>query len=103
MARAIEGLGGKADLALIDGNKCPEIPLSCYPCVRGDRQSLSIAAASVMAKVTRDRLMKKLAQDFPQYGWEKNAGYGTLFHQKALDQFGVTPLHRGDFAPLLPV
>lgn len=100
MARAIEGLGGKVDLALIDGNKRPAMALPCHTLIGGDRQSLSIAAASVMAKVTRDRLMAELAQDYPQYGWEKNAGYGTASHQKALDKFGVTALHRRGFRPI---
>ncbi len=100
MARAVGALGVTPDLALVDGNREPELdcPVRCV--VRGDGQSLSIAAASIAAKVTRDRIMAGLAETFPGYGWERNAGYGTREHQMALDRLGVTPEHRRSYAPI---
>ncbi|MBC8452075.1 MAG: ribonuclease HII, partial [Rhodospirillaceae bacterium] len=68
--------------------------------VKGDSLSLSIAAASIVAKVTRDRMMAELAEQYPGYGWERNAGYGTKEHKAALDRLGVTPAHRQSFAPI---
>ena len=78
----------------------PAVPFRTQCVKQGDTLSFSIAAASILAKVTRDRLMHTLAQEFPQYGWERNAGYGTAFHQEALKQYGVTPHHRRSFAPI---
>ena len=100
MARAVEDLGVTPDMALVDGNSEPQLacPVRCV--VRGDGQSLSIAAASIAAKVTRDRIMAGLAETFPGYGWETNAGYGTKEHQMALDRLGVTPEHRVSYAPI---
>ncbi|CAA7613389.1 ribonuclease HII [Magnetospirillum sp. UT-4] len=100
MARALAALGRPVDHALVDGNRPP--PLSCpVTCVvGGDGKSLSIAAASVVAKVHRDRLMAELARDFPGYGWERNAGYGTAEHLDALRRLGPTPHHRRSFAPV---
>ena len=104
MARAVDGLGGGAagqpGLALVDGNREPELacPVQCV--VRGDGISLSIAAASIVAKVTRDRIMAALALAYPAYGWERNAGYGTRHHQDALAAHGVTPEHRRSYAPI---
>ena len=101
MERAVAGLGVPLDHALIDGNMVPK-GLSCpaTPLVKGDGRSLSIAAASIIAKVTRDRIMVDLAQQFPGYGWEKNAGYPTRAHKEALVALGVTPHHRRSFKPV---
>ena len=100
MARAAEALGVAPDLALVDGNRPPKLrcPVECV--VKGDGRSLAIAAASVIAKVTRDREMAALAESFPGYGWERNAGYGTAEHQAALARLGLTPHHRRSFAPI---
>ena len=100
MARAIEDLGVVPDHALIDGNRAPDLPCPATTVVGGDRRSLSIAAASIIAKVTRDAIMARLAVDHPGYGWERNAGYGTAEHGAALDRLGVTPHHRRKFAPI---
>ena len=99
MERAVAALG--ADLALIDGNLLPR-GLSCrgVAIVKGDARCLSIAAASICAKVTRDRLMVDLAQQYPGYGWEQNAGYPTKAHLEALLNLGVTPAHRRSFKPV---
>lgn len=100
MERAVAGLGG-APYALIDGNLLPAgLRLRAEAIVKGDAKSLSIAAASIMAKVTRDRLMVDLAQQYPGYGWEGNAGYPTKAHLAALLDLGVTPAHRRSFAPV---
>lgn len=100
MVRAVEALCQPVDHALVDGNQPP--PLSCRvtTVVKGDGKSLSIAAASIVAKVTRDRLMAKLATTYPGYGWERNMGYGTAEHQAGLARLGVTPEHRRSFAPV---
>ncbi|MCB1681278.1 MAG: ribonuclease HII [Alphaproteobacteria bacterium] len=90
----------KISHALIDGNRCPELPCPATPIIKGDDRSLSIAAASIIAKVHRDTLMEKLAKDFPGYGWERNAGYPTYEHIAALDQHGITIHHRRTFAPV---
>jgi ribonuclease HII len=100
MKRAVEGLSIKPNHALIDGNRAPKLKCSATPIVKGDSQSLSIAAASIIAKVTRDRFMKKLAEEHPGYGWERNAGYGTPEHLAALRQLGPTIWHRDSFAPV---
>jgi ribonuclease HII len=100
MRRAVEGLGVKIDMALIDGNRTPQLTCPAKAIVRGDDISLSIAAASIIAKVTRDRLMKKLAEQHPGYGWERNAGYGTAEHIDALKRLGKTDWHRASFAPV---
>ena len=101
MVRAIAGLSQKADHALIDGNMVPrDLAISSETIIKGDARSLSIAAASVMAKVWRDRHMVALAQQHPRYGWEKNAGYPTAQHKLGLQQFGVTEHHRRSFKPI---
>ncbi|MFO0995626.1 MAG: ribonuclease HII [Alphaproteobacteria bacterium] len=100
MARAVRALGIRPDLALVDGNRAPPLPCPVETIIKGDSLSLSIAAASIIAKVTRDRLMDSLARRYPGFGWERNAGYGTAEHQAALDRFGVTPHHRRSFAPI---
>jgi ribonuclease HII len=100
MAEAVNGLAVRADFALIDGRDVPSLPCLAEALIGGDRRSLSIAAASIIAKVTRDRMMTLLAQTYPDYGFEKHMGYGTAKHLEALALHGPTPLHRMSFAPL---
>ncbi|MCR8724325.1 ribonuclease HII [Frigidibacter sp. ROC022] len=101
MCRAIEALPEPPEHCLIDGNLLPRgLTLPAEPVVKGDARSLSIAAASVVAKVTRDRIMVDLAQQHPGYGWEKNKGYGARLHLSALQSLGVTPHHRRSFRPV---
>ena len=101
MQRAAVKLPVPADYFLVDGNRLPvDLPAESEALIGGDRRSLAVAAASIVAKVTRDRLMARLAKAFPQYGWERNSGYGTREHRDALKQFGPTPHHRHSFAPL---
>ena len=97
MRRAIARLGASPDLALIDGNKAPALTCRVRCVVGGDALCLSIAAASIVAKVTRDRAMRRLAVRFPGYGWEVNAGYPTASHRAALRQLGATRHHRDGF------
>ena len=86
---------------LIDGNRLPQkTPVPAQAIIGGDAKSLSISAASILAKVTRDRIMTDLAKQYPAYGWDKNAGYGTKTHQQALQQFGITPHHRLSYKPI---
>lgn len=101
MERAVTALGVIPDLALVDGNRLPPLPCPARTVVRGDSVSLSIAAASIVAKVTRDRLMARLGARYPGFGWERNAGYGTAEHRDALKRLGVTPHHRKSFAPIV--
>ena len=103
MQRAVADLGAVPDLALVDGNRAPRLPCPVRCVVKGDALSLSIAAASIVAKVTRDRLMADLAVSWPGYGWERNAGYGTREHRAALERLGVTPEHRRSFAPIIKI
>lgn len=101
MIRAIEGLSTPPDHCLIDGNLIPrDLALSAEPIVKGDARSLSIAAASIVAKIRRDHLMRDLAQHFPGYGWETNAGYPSKSHRLALQNIGITPHHRRSFKPV---
>ena len=101
MERAVAGLPRGVDHALIDGNMVPKgLVCPATALVKGDGRSLSIAAASIIAKVTRDRIMVDLAQQYPGYGWEKNAGYPTKTHKAALERLGVTPHHRRSFKPV---
>ncbi len=100
MALAVGRLDPAPGLALIDGNRLPVLTCAAESFVKGDARSLSIAAASVIAKVTRDRIMQQLATEFPGYGWERNAGYGTAEHMAALQRLGATPHHRKSFAPV---
>ena len=101
MRRAIAGLGRAPCVVLIDGNRVPAgLPCEGRAIVKGDALSLSIAAASILAKVARDAIMVDLAQQYPGYGWEENAGYGTPAHRAALETLGVTPIHRRGFAPV---
>ena len=91
--------GGSDLIALIDGKFAPEIDCRTQTVIKGDSLSLSIGAASIIAKVTRDRLMTKLHAEFPHYGWNSNAGYGTKAHMAGLESHGLTPHHRLSFAP----
>lgn len=101
MRRAIEGLACCPDLALIDGNQLPKpLPCSARTIVKGDTISLSVAAASIVAKIRRDALMWDLAQQYPDYGWDTNAGYGSKSHIAALQNLGPTPHHRRSFKPV---
>ncbi|MCV6586677.1 MAG: ribonuclease HII [Marinibacterium sp.] len=101
MCRALDQLGTPADFALIDGNRTPKgLTLPSQTVVKGDARSLSIAAASIMAKTARDRIMVDLAQQHPGYGWERNAGYPTPEHKAALRNLGLTPHHRRSFKPV---
>ncbi len=103
MERAVDDLGAVPDLALIDGTHAPDLPCPCRCVVKGDGRSLSIAAASVVAKVARDAIMAGLAAECPGYGWERNAGYGTAEHRQALERLGVTPHHRRSFKPIIKI
>ncbi len=100
MTRALAALPIAPSTALIDGNDAPKLACNVCTLIKGDSLSLSIAAASIIAKVTRDRLMHILAQSHAGYGWERNMGYGTAGHATAISQFGVTLHHRRSFAPI---
>jgi ribonuclease HII len=100
MRQALAALPSAPAAALVDGNRDPHLPCRCQLLVKGDARSLSIAAASIIAKVTRDRLMRLLAADYPDYGFERHKGYGTPAHLAALDRHGPTPHHRRSFAPV---
>lgn len=101
MTRAVTALSVTPELALVDGNRLPkELPCPARALVKGDSKSLSIAAASILAKVERDALMTRLDGDFPGYGWARNAGYPTAEHLAALKRLGVTPWHRRSFGPV---
>ena len=99
MAEALKQVEGVA-LALVDGNRAPALPCPVQTIIEGDGKSLSIAAASIIAKVTRDRIMIGHDAAWPQYGFARHKGYGTAFHQQALERHGPTPLHRNSFAPV---
>ena len=101
MKRSIENLGISPGMILVDGNTLPDWPYNSRPIIKGDSRSLSIAAASIVAKVSRDRMMTNLANNYPEYGWEKNAGYGTKLQQQALSEHGFTKHHRLSFKPVL--
>jgi ribonuclease HII len=100
MTRAVEALGLEPAWVLVDGNACPRWQRPSKAVVDGDAKCRSIGAASIIAKVTRDRMMAELARDYPGYGWETNRGYGTPHHYRALNELGPTPLHRRSFAPV---
>ena len=100
MARAAAALGLRAQAALVDGNRAPALDCPVTTVVGGDRKCLTIAAASIAAKVSRDRVMARLAAAHPGYGWETNAGYGTRAHREGLRRLGVTPHHRRSFRPI---
>ena len=101
MKRAILGLRIKPDFVLIDGNKNPEgLESNFETIIKGDSKSLSIAAASIVAKITRDRIMSRLDKEFPGYNWSQNAGYPTKMHKSAILNIGITPYHRRSFKPV---
>ncbi|NWG72611.1 MAG: ribonuclease HII [Parvularculaceae bacterium] len=100
MTRAAANLPARPAVAIIDGAVKPKLRCRAYTVIGGDAKSLSIAAASIIAKTTRDRMMKELAREFPQYAWDRNKGYGVEEHRDALLRFGVTPHHRRSFAPI---
>ena len=100
MARAVDALPVAPAHVLIDGNRVPTLACPATAVVRGDAASLSIAAASIVAKVTRDRIMADLARSYPDYQWQRNAGYGTREHARALERHGPTPHHRRSFSPV---
>lgn len=100
MQRAYATMGITVHMMLVDGNQPPMLPCKVQAVVKGDAQSLSIAAASILAKVTRDRLMTDMDRLYPAYGFARHAGYGTPAHQKALALHGVCPIHRKSYAPI---
>ena len=97
MRRAVEGLSVKADFAMIDGNRLPELAIPARTIVGGDAKSMSIACASVLAKVSRDRLLYKYAEEYPEYLFDKHKGYGTKAHVEAIKKYGPCPYHRLSF------
>ena len=97
MKRAVEKLGVKPDLALIDGNQKPHMGINEVTVIKGDGKSMSIAAASVLAKVTRDRYMLELDKKYPQYEFKKHKGYGTKLHYEKLLEYGISDVHRKTF------
>ncbi|WP_108881642.1 ribonuclease HII [Anderseniella sp. Alg231-50] len=103
MSEAIGDLEQQPDLALIDGNRCPKLDCRADAIVKGDAKSMSIAAASIVAKVTRDRIMATLDRQLPEYGFARHKGYGTAFHLEMLKAHGATPHHRNSFAPVRKV
>ena len=100
MARAVADLPEAPDFALIDGNQTPPLPCPCQTIIKGDGKSASIAAASIIAKVTRDRLMRVFDADYPGYGFASHKGYPSAAHREALIRLGPTPIHRRSFAPV---
>lgn len=100
MSRAVEALGLEPAWVLVDGNACPKWQRPSKAIVDGDAKCRSIAAASIIAKVTRDRMMAEYAREYPGYGWERNRGYGTPEHYRGLNALGPTPFHRRSFAPV---
>ena len=100
MQRALARLSQPPRLVLVDGNQMPKLPYPLRPVIKGDGRCLSIAAASIVAKVVRDRMMTRLAERYPAYGWEHNVGYCTLEHRRALQKHGATVHHRRSFLPV---
>ena len=100
MGRALAALPRRPSVALVDGNRAPDLPCRVEAVVRGDSLSMSIAAASIVAKVTRDRIMARLSSRYPGFAWERNAGYGTAEHQAALACLGPCVHHRRSFRPI---
>ena len=97
MKRAVEGLDVKADYAMIDGNRLPNLDIDSEFIIKGDAKSMSIACASILAKVSRDRLLYKYAEEFPEYFFDKHKGYGTKVHVEALKKYGPCKYHRLSF------
>lgn len=103
MERAYRQLRLKPKTTLIDGNSAPLLPCETITVIKGDSKSLSIAAASIIAKVTRDKIMEEIDKNYPHYGWKNNAGYGTKQHQDAITQFGICKHHRKSFRPVAEI
>ena len=97
MNKAINALSKKPDHLLLDALKIPDLDIKQFPIIKGDSKSISIAGASILAKVTRDRLMYKYDEIYPQYGFKHHKGYGTKEHYEAIEKFGITPIHRKSF------
>lgn len=97
MQRAVEAMGLSPDYALVDGNRMPVLEIPGRTIVKGDGKSPSIAAASILAKVSRDRLLREMDQQYPQYGFARHKGYGTKEHYAAIRQYGILPIHRRTF------
>ncbi|CRL63339.1 ribonuclease HII [Proteus sp. GOKU] len=100
MERAVAGLSITPDMVLIDGNRCPKLPMASQAVIKGDSLVQEISAASILAKVTRDREMEELDKLYPDYGFAKHKGYPTVFHMEKLALLGATPYHRKSFAPV---
>lgn len=100
MERAVAGLSITPDMVLIDGNRCPKLPMASQAVIKGDNLVQEISAASILAKVTRDREMEELDKLYPDYGFAKHKGYPTVFHMEKLALLGATPYHRKSFAPV---
>ncbi len=100
MKHAVESLRITPDQVLVDGNQLPNLNIPAQAIVKGDLHVPAISAASILAKVTRDRLMHEYAIEYPQYGFESNVGYGTARHLEALQEYGATTIHRSSFAPV---
>ncbi len=102
MNRAVKDMGRKPNFAIVDGNQKPkDMCCDCKPIIKGDSKSFSISAASIVAKVYRDKKMSEYALKYPQYGFEKHAGYGVKKHIEALSQYGITPIHRKSYKPIM--
>ncbi len=97
MKRAVEGLSLRPDCALVDGNQVPPLNCDVETVIKGDSKSESIAAASILAKVSRDRYMLEMAEKYPQYGFEKHKGYGTKLHYEMIEKYGICEIHRKSF------
>lgn len=97
MKRAVDGLEIKPDLAYIDGNQYPKTGIKEITIIKGDSKCMSVAAASIIAKVSRDRFMLKIAEEYPEYQFEKHKGYGTKLHYEMIEKYGVSPVHRRSF------
>ncbi len=97
MRRAVEGLEVKADYALIDGNRMPPLSIDGETVIKGDALSMSIAAASIIAKVSRDRFMLEIDKEYPEYQFSKHKGYGTALHYEMIEKYGISPVHRRSF------
>lgn len=97
MRRAVEGLSVNPDIALIDGNKRPGLAMAEWEIIKGDAKSANIAAASIIAKVSRDRYMLEMSEKYPEYQFEKHKGYGTKLHYEMIEKYGISPIHRKTF------
>ncbi len=100
MQRAVAGLAERPDSVLVDGNRCPDFGIQASAIVGGDGLHACISAASIIAKVSRDKLMSEYAEQYPHYGFERNSGYPTAQHRSALEQYGACAIHRTSFAPV---